>query len=225
MAETEYDGRVRVGGPAQRRDLGGNLSMLKVAVGPMDNNAYLLRCERTGDQVLIDAANDADTLLQLIEHNGGQLRRVITTHQHGDHWQALEQIVQATGADTVAHPEDAPGIPVPTTELVSQGDTIGVGLLQLTAIHLVGHTPGSIALHYVPGGSDPAHLWTGDSLFPGGVGNTHGKRENFESLLTDVSRKLFDVLPDDTMVYPGHGADTTIGAERPNLEEWRARGW
>lgn len=220
----EYDGRVRVGGPAQRRELGGGLTMRKVAVGPVDNNAYLLRCERTGDQVLIDAANDADTLIELIERSGGELRRIITTHQHGDHWQALEQVARATAARTVAHPTDADGIGVPTDEPVTDGDRIPVGGRELQVIHLVGHTPGSIALRYDPPDAAP-HLWTGDSLFPGGVGNTHNRRENFERLLTDVTHKLFDVLPDDTSVYPGHGADTTLGVERPRIPDWWARGW
>jgi glyoxylase-like metal-dependent hydrolase (beta-lactamase superfamily II) len=198
------------------------LMITKVAVGPMDNNAYLLRCRLTDEQVLIDAANDAPTLLNLI--GAGGLARVITTHRHGDHWQALAEIVAKTNAITVAGRFDVEGIPVPTTEPVSDGDQIRVGEAQLEVIHLVGHTPGSIALLY----DDPTgapHLFTGDSLFPGGVGNTHGDPAAFERLLGDVQTKLFDRLPDETWVYPGHGADTTLGNERPSLPEWRARGW
>jgi len=218
---SEYHGNVKVGGPVQTHELA-ELMITKVAVGPMDNNAYLLRCRRTDEQVLIDAANDAHTLLNLIGDGG--LARVITTHRHQDHWQALAEVVARTSATTVAGRYDAEGIPVPTDELVDDDATIPVGRCTLKVIHLVGHTPGSIALLY----DDPAgapHLFTGDSLFPGGVGNTQGDAKRFTSLINDVEAKLFNQLPDETWVYPGHGADTTLGDERPHLPEWRARGW
>ncbi|MEI8412008.1 MULTISPECIES: MBL fold metallo-hydrolase [unclassified Kribbella] len=217
----EYHGNVKVGGPVQTHELA-DLMITKVAVGPMDNNAYLLRCRRTDEQVLIDAANDAQTLLRLIGDGG--LERVVTTHRHQDHWQALAEVVARTSATTVAGRYDAEGIDVPTDELVDEGATIPVGRCTLKVIHLVGHTPGSIALLY----DDPAgapHLFTGDSLFPGGVGNTQGDAERFTSLINDVEAKLFNALPDETWVYPGHGSDTTLGKERPNLPDWRARGW
>jgi len=133
-------------------------------------------------------------------------------------------VVARTSATTVAGRYDAEGIPVPTDELVDDDATIPVGRCTLKVIHLVGHTPGSIALLY----DDPAgapHLLTGDSLFPGGVGNTQGDAKRFTSLINDVEAKLFNQLPDETWVYPGHGADTTLGDERPHLPEWRARGW
>jgi len=215
-----YSGEVKDSGP-QTRELA-RLTVTKVSVGPMDNNAYLLRCRSTGAQLLIDAANDAPTLLSLIGSDG--LVRVATTHQHSDHWQALAAVVSATGARTAAGADDVPGIPVPTDEPLVDGSVVPFGDCALEAIHLVGHTPGSIAYLY----EDPegiAHVFTGDSLFPGGVGNTRGNRANFESLLGDVERKLFDRLPDSTWIYPGHGNDTTLGAERPALPEWRARGW
>jgi glyoxylase-like metal-dependent hydrolase (beta-lactamase superfamily II) len=218
---SEYHGNVKVGGPVQTHELA-ELMITKVAVGPMDNNAYLLRCRRTDEQVLIDAANDAHTLLNLIGDDG--IARVVTTHRHQDHWQALAEVVARTSATTVAGRYDADAIPVPTDELVDDGDTIPVGRCTLKVIHLVGHTPGSIALLY----DDPAgapHLFTGDSLFPGGVGNTQGDAARFTSLINDVETKLFNQLPDETWVYPGHGADTTLGDERPSLPEWRARGW
>jgi len=213
-----YTGDVTPGGPPDVRELD-DLTITKVSVGPMDNNAYLLRCG--DDQLLIDAANDDETLLALIGDAG--LTTVVTTHRHGDHWQALEDVVSATGARSLAHADDAAEIPVVTGTL-AEGDTVTVGDCTLEVIHLVGHTPGSIALLY----QDPnghGHLWTGDSLFPGGVGNTHGNKENFASLIDDVERKLFDRLPDDTWFYPGHGKDSTLGAERPHLAEWRSRGW
>ena len=213
-----YTGEVSRGAPPDVRTLD-HLTITKVSVGPMDNNAYLLRCG--DDQLLIDAANDDDTLLALIGDAG--LATVVTTHRHGDHWQALEDVVEATGARSLAHADDAAEIPV-VTETLSDGDTVTVGDCSLEVIHLVGHTPGSIALLY----RDPnghAHLWTGDSLFPGGVGNTHGNKDHFTSLIDDVERKLFDRLPDDTWFYPGHGKDSTLGQERSAIPEWRARGW
>ncbi|MEV4685200.1 MBL fold metallo-hydrolase [Streptomyces kurssanovii] len=216
-----YSGAVKVGGPADVHELA-DLMISKVAVGPMDNNAYLLRCRATGEQLLIDAAADPDTLLQLIGDDS--IASVVTTHRHGDHWQALEDVVRATGARTYAGRHDADGIPVPTDVLVDDGDTIRVGRVELTARHLVGHTPGSIVLVYDDPHGHP-HLFTGDCLFPGGVGNTHNDPKAFTSLLDGVEEKLFARLPDETWVYPGHGKDTSLGEERPHLAEWRARGW
>ncbi|MFF5205357.1 MBL fold metallo-hydrolase [Streptosporangium sp. NPDC000396] len=211
-----YTGDVRVGGPADVRELPA-LTISKLAVGPFDNNAYLIRCNETGDGLLIDAAADADRLLALVGDR--PISKIVTTHQHGDHWQALERVAKATGATVIAHPLDAAALPVPVDLTVEHGDGVTVGVVTLEVIHLRGHTPGSIALHY------PGHLFTGDSLFPGGVGNTNKDPERFTQLFTDVSERIFDRLPDETWVYPGHGKDTTLGAERPSLPEWRERGW
>jgi glyoxylase-like metal-dependent hydrolase (beta-lactamase superfamily II) len=215
-----YTGHVTPGGPAAVRELP-DLTITKLSVGPMDNNAYLLRCRRTGEQLLIDAANEPDKLLPLVGDGG--LATVVTTHQHQDHHVALAAVVEATGAASVAHAHDAGPLPV-VTRTVGDGDTVRVGECPLEVIHLVGHTPGSIALLYRDPSGHP-HLFTGDSLFPGGVGNTFGNRDNFESLIDDVEHKLFDRLPDETWFYPGHGDDSTLGAERPALPDWRARGW
>ena len=215
-----YSGEVEVGGSADTREAG-DLVITKVAVGPMSNNAYLLRCAITGEQALIDAAAEPDTLLELIGDAG--LARVVTTHRHPDHWQALSAVVDATAAETVASEVDAEEIPVPTTNPVTNGARVRVGFCELEVIGLVGHTPGSIALAY----DDPdgiVHLFTGDSLFPGGPGRTTSPTE-FESLMNDLESKVFGRFDDDTWVYPGHGNDTTIGTERPSLEDWRARGW
>jgi glyoxylase-like metal-dependent hydrolase (beta-lactamase superfamily II) len=215
-----YTGKVHVGGRPDVRELP-DIIVTKASVGPMDNNAYLLRCRHTDDQVLIDAANDAKTLLGLVGQGG--LSRVVTTHRHRDHWQALAAVVEATGATTSAGAHDAAGIPVPTDEPVVDGARIPVGRSELQVIHLVGHTPGSIALLYDDPEGTP-HLFTGDCLFPGGVGKT-GSADDFASLIHGVETKVFARLPDETWVYPGHGDDTTLGAERPHLTEWHARGW
>jgi glyoxylase-like metal-dependent hydrolase (beta-lactamase superfamily II) len=215
-----YTGKVRPGGSPAVHELT-NLSVTKLSVGPMDNNAYLLRCQLTDEQVLIDAANDGERLLQLIGPDG--VARVVTTHRHRDHWEALADVVAETGAETVAGAGDAPGIAVPTSRPVSDGDQVAVGACTLQVISLVGHTPGSIALLY----DDPTgapHLFTGDSLFPGGPGRTTSPQD-FDSLMGDLEAKVFGRLPDEAWVYPGHGDDTTLGAERPHLSEWRQRGW
>jgi glyoxylase-like metal-dependent hydrolase (beta-lactamase superfamily II) len=215
-----YTGRVSVGGAADVHELG-HLVISKLAVGPYDNNCYLLRCRETGEQVLVDAAAEPDRIMDLIGPDGVSL--IVTTHRHPDHWQALAEVVARTGAPTAAHAMDAPGIPVPTDLLLLDGDPVRVGACTLEAIHLVGHTPGSIALFYDdPDG--PPHVITGDCLFPGGVGKT-STPEDFDSLYSGVVERIFDRLPDETWVYPGHGYDTTIGAERPSLAEWRDRGW
>jgi glyoxylase-like metal-dependent hydrolase (beta-lactamase superfamily II) len=219
--EQRYTGNVVPGGRPDVRGLA-HLVVTKVSVGAHDNNAYLLRCRETGEQLLVDAPAEAPRLLELI--GGAGLGTIVTTHQHRDHWQALREVAEATGARTIAHPLDAPGLPLPPVELVAEGDEVRVGACALEVIHLAGHTPGGIALLYRDPGGAP-HLFSGDSLFPGGVGNTDDDPERFHSLITDVEAKVFDRLPDETWVYPGHGNDTTLGAERPSLPEWRARGW
>ena len=216
-----YTGKVTEGGPADVRELS-RLMITKMVVGDFGNNTYLLRCRQTDEQLLVDAAAEPDRILSLVGDGG--LTTVVTTHQHGDHWGALAEVVEATGATTVAGRHDAEGIPVPTDVLVEDGDTVTVGDCTLRAIHLVGHTPGSIALLYDDPDGSP-HLFTGDCLFPGGLGNTFGSKENFDSLLHDVTTKLFDRLPDETWFYPGHGDDSVLGEERPKIPEWRERGW
>src|SRR3982750_787784 len=217
-----YTGDVQVGGPAQVRELPG-LTISKLAVSEMANNAYLLRDTASGEALLIDAAADPEALRGLI--GDADLRTVVTTHGHWDHHRALPQVVEATGAQTVAHPADAGDLPVPVTRPVEHGDTVPVGDQVLEVVHLRGHTPGSIALVWRGPDGAGTHVFTGDSLFPGGVGNTEQDPERFASLIDDVEQRIFAVLPDDAWVYPGHGKDTTLGAERPHLGERRQRGW
>lgn len=221
-----YTGHVTPGGDPDVRELA-DLTITKVAVDEqMSNNCYLLRCRSTGDQVLVDAAAEPGLLIELVGDAG--LTTVVTTHQHWDHHRALAEVVAATGATVVAGTPDAAAITeqtgVPVDRPVGQGDTVAVGSCTLSVIALAGHTPGSIALLY----EDPAgtpHLFTGDSLFPGGVGNTFGDEAAFVRLIDEVETKVFQRLPDDTWFYPGHGDDSTLGAERPALPDWRARGW
>ena len=224
----EYTGTVTPGGgPAVRRL--GRLSVTKLAVDPqMSNNCYLLRCEQTGEQVLVDAADDAPRLLGLIGDGG--LACVVTTHQHWDHHRALSEVVAATGADVLAGAPDADAITEQTGVAVARrlehGDTVPVGACTLSVIALAGHTPGAIALVYDDPDDDTSgpHLFTGDSLFPGGPGRTTTP-EDFGSLMDDLEAKVFAELPDETWFYPGHGDDSTLGAERPQVAGWRARGW
>jgi glyoxylase-like metal-dependent hydrolase (beta-lactamase superfamily II) len=224
MAMT-YTGTVRPGADPAVRELD-HLTITKLAVDEqMSNNCYLLECRATHERLLVDAADDGPLLLGLA---GPQLATVVTTHQHWDHHRALREVVLATGATTVAGGPDADAITEQTgvniDRRVGDGDTVALGECPLTVIAIAGHTPGSICLRY----DDPAggpHLFTGDSLFPGGVGATFGDAEAFAQLVEEVETKLFGTLPDETWFYPGHGDDGRLGAERPHLAEWRARGW
>ena len=221
-----YSGQVSPGGPPDTRELAG-LVITKLAVAPdTSNNCYLLRCRATNQQVLIDAAAEPKRLRTLIGEAG--VTRVITTHRHWDHHRALASVVASTGAKVIAGVDDAESITeqtgVPVDEAVQHGDTIEFGQCRLGVIHLAGHTPGSIALLYDDPEGTP-HLWTGDSLFPGGVGNTFGDDVAFRHLIDQISTKVFDPLTDETWFYPGHGNDSILGNERPHLQEWRDRGW
>ncbi|MFM9035097.1 MAG: MBL fold metallo-hydrolase [Mycobacterium sp.] len=209
---------------AARRILPG-VSIIKMSVGPMDNNAYLVTCAETGESLLIDAANDADLLVGLVGEQAPKLAMIVTTHQHFDHWQALAAVAGATGAPTAAHELDAEPLPIPPERLLAGGDVLQLGDLVFDVIHLRGHTPGSVALALRPaGGRTAVQLFTGDCLFPGGPGRTTNPEE-FDSLMTGLETLVFDVYGDDTVVYPGHGDDTVLGEERPRLAEWRTRGW
>lgn len=221
IVDDNYTGHVEPR-TAARRTLPGAV-IVKVSVGPMDNNAYLVTCASTGETLLIDAANDADVLLELVECYAPKVSLIVTTHQHGDHWQALAAVAEATEAPTAAHDLDAGPLPVKPDRLLADGDTIQVGELSFDVIHLRGHTPGSVALA-LTGAADAPQLFTGDCLFPGGVGKTW-QPGDFEQLVDDVSSRVFDTYPDSTVVYPGHGDDTMLGTERPNLGAWRERGW
>ncbi|WP_328712229.1 MBL fold metallo-hydrolase [Nocardia salmonicida] len=219
----QYTGHVTAGEDAQQRDVPG-ARIVKMSVGPMDNNTYLIQSTATGAAVLIDAANDAERIIELATlETPGQIEQLVTTHRHPDHWQALTEVTKSLDVPTAAHTLDADHIPVRPDRLLEDGDTLEIGDLVLHVIHLRGHTPGSIALALTDNAGH-THLFTGDSLFPGGLGRTTNPTD-FATLFSDVTSKIFDRWPDDTVVYPGHGDDTTLGAERPHLMEWRDRGW
>ncbi|PNI09246.1 Zn-dependent hydrolase [Arthrobacter sp. AFG7.2] len=206
------------------------LTIRRISVSEMDNNVYLLTAKASGQQVLIDAADDLQAIHGLLADAAGdtaaapKLALVATTHQHWDHVRALKELVAATGAPAAAGTDDADALPVAVDRRLGHGDTVAVDGFELTAVHLRGHTPGSVAFVYEdPEG--PAHIFSGDSLFPGGVGNTQNDPQRFSQLMDDVTERLFGGYPDSAVVHPGHGKPTTLGVERPHLEEWRARGW
>lgn len=213
---------VEPGGAPLTLPLSSTLTLTKLSVGPMDNNAYLLRTARAA--LLVDAAADAGRLLSV---TGTDIGTVVTTHRHADHWQALGAVAEATAAALVCGRPDADAIAtgawVEGLLGVWDGDDLEVGGHVLEVIGLVGHTPGSIALAWT-GDDGVSHLFTGDSLFPGGPGRTSGPVD-FGTLLDDLENKVFGRFDDATVVHPGHGDDTTLGAERPQLPAWRARGW
>jgi glyoxylase-like metal-dependent hydrolase (beta-lactamase superfamily II) len=199
------------------RKSAGPVEIAKLSVGGMDNNVYLL-CVGD-DALLVDGANEADAILR--EIGSRKLGTILQTHGHGDHIVALPDLVKASSARVLAHEADAGRMPV-KTERLSEGDVIGVGGAELEVFHTPGHTPGSVC--FVLRQGEQTHLFSGDTLFPGGPGGTFGNADAFKTIMKSLDEKLF-VLPDGTFVYPGHGDDTTIGNERPHVEEWRARSW
>lgn len=219
-----YTGDVTVGGPPDARELPG-LRLTKLAAGPYDNNVYLLRCTWTGATVIVDAAASVEQVSAAL--GDGRPAALVITHGHFDHVQTLVDLRDHFALPVWCHQADAGMLPVPPDELLADGDRLQIGAASAQAIHLEGHTPGSLALLYDAGGAlvDSPHVITGDSLFPDGPGNTDRDPERFGRLMDDLERKVFGPLPDATWVYPGHGKDTTLGRERPHLAEWRERGW
>lgn len=230
-AHDDYSGHVTAGGPAARRTValadGTALEITKMSVGAMDNNVYIIHAPSTGDTVLIDAADDADRIIGHLPRagrDGPAVEAVVTTHRHADHWKALGSVVEATGARTMAGEEDADAIGHRIDRRLSHGDELVAGPIVLTVLHTPGHTPGSVCLLLEAGEQGRPHLFTGDTLFPGGPGNTFGSRDAFTTIMRSLRERVF-ALPDETWVYPGHGDDTTLGTERPHLPAWDARGW
>ncbi|HEX3393320.1 MAG TPA: MBL fold metallo-hydrolase [Acidimicrobiales bacterium] len=203
------------------------VDITRVVVGPMDNNVYVVRCRRTGESVLIDAADEGDLLVDLCRSLN--VTKVLTTHGHQDHIQAIPAVRAAgigvgIGADDVGM---LTGLGGPTSGeavhdfVIDDGSVFRVGELTLRTIHTPGHTPGSMC--FVVEGSPV--LLSGDTLFPGGPGATKFPGGDFSTIIASIGERLYAGLPDDTVVMPGHGDSTTIGAERPHLQEWTDRGW
>lgn len=211
-----------------------NHTVRRAVVSEMQNNVYLITAKGTGRQILIDAADELPAINALLHDAAtdarvpAQLSLIATTHQHWDHVRALSGLVGESGAPTAAGAADAEGIAaecgVTTNQRLEHGDTLSVDGVQLTAIHLRGHTPGSIAYVLETGDESGPVIFTGDSLFPGGVGNTGEDPARFTQLLNDVQERLFNEYP-DAVVLPGHGNPTTLAAERDSLPAWRERGW
>jgi len=208
-----YTGDVDAYGPADFRFLPG-LLVAKMGLGPDGVNGYLLRCLRTEEQLLVDAADDALFIAAI--SSSRSVATVVATHAHQAHTRALEHIVATTFAAVLAHPAEADRLPVPVSRRVDDGDVVLVGDVPLTVLHLPGHSPGSLALLFRPADGSAPHLFTGDALVRGGPGST-GSDEDREVLLDALQRKVFGALPDRTWVYPGHGPDTTVGRERDAL--------
>ena len=193
---------------------GSDLIVRKIEVGNMENNVYILECPETHQALLVDGCFEAGKILSGAE--GAEVVAIVQTHGHADHVQALPELREKLGVPVAAHPDDE--YPVPIDRELADGDDISFGERSAKVLHTPGHTPGGICL--LVGG----HLVSGDTLFPGGPGNTWGDAAAFAQIIGAIESKLF-VLPAETPVYPGHGKDTTIGAERPQLQQWKERGW
>ena len=193
---------------------GDDLIVRKIEVGSMENNVYVLECPETHDALLIDGCFEADKIMDACD--GANVVAIVQTHGHMDHIQVLPELKERLGVPVYAHPAEE--YPVEIDHQLSDGDTISFGHRNVAVLHTPGHTPGGICLH------TGKHLISGDTLFPGGPGNTWGDKKAFDQIIESIRSKLFP-LPDDTAVYPGHGKDTTIGNEKPHLQEWIDRGW
>ncbi len=190
----------------------------RLVVGPYDNNVFVIRCTQTGEAVLIDAANEHERLLEISSRLG--VRKVLETHGHHDHIGAVTEMREA-GYEVAVTAADAPMLAdVGYDVFLDDKEIIEFGRLRLSAIHNPGHTPGSISFHL----ANTPLLFTGDTLFPGGPGATKFPGGNFEAIINSIDNLLFP-FPNETIVLPGHGLDTTIGNERPHLQEWVDRGW
>jgi glyoxylase-like metal-dependent hydrolase (beta-lactamase superfamily II) len=193
---------------------GGDLIVRKIEIGEMENNTYVLEDPETHEALLIDGCFEADKIIAGAA--GAKVIAIVQTHGHFDHVQALAELKNHYGVPVYAHP--AEDYPIPIDEELSDGDAIAFGEREATVLFTPGHTPGGVCILV------GTHLVSGDTLFPGGPGNTWEDEERFAQIIENIETKLF-TLPDETVVYPGHGRDTTIGAEKPHLQEWKDRGW
>jgi glyoxylase-like metal-dependent hydrolase (beta-lactamase superfamily II) len=192
------------------------MEVTKLALGPLDNNVYVLACARTGESVVVDASHDAARIAEAAR--GTTVRSILLTHGDRDHIDALDKLRALLGAPVGIQQADANRLDTPPDFLLADGQIVQVGDVALRVLHTPGHSQGSVCFY------GDGVLIAGDTLFPGGPGATRGDHEHFAQIIAAIRDKLF-VLPDETLVRPGHGADTTIGAEKPHLDEWIARGW
>ena len=195
----------------------GRAEVYRFVVGPIENNVYVVRCKRTGEATLIAAANEHDRLLRVARRLG--VTSVLETHGHWDHIGAVEQVREA-GIDVWVRNEDAGMLPS-YDHLLDDDAVHQVGDLRLRTLHTPGHTPGSICFAL----EESSMLFTGDTLFPGGPGNTNHDAQDFATIITSIDERIFGVFGDDVTIWPGHGGESTIGTERPHLDEWVERGW
>src|SRR5690606_10822638 len=200
------------------------LEITKLAVGPYDNDSYVVSCNDTSTAVVIDAAAEAERILEACR--GLDVKSVLTTHGHHDHIGALDPVKDALGVPWYLHPADIDIAGRSPDEPLTDGQMIQFGRVALHVIHTPGHTPGSVSFVFEPEDQSEIHvLFSGDPLFPGGPGATRWDYSSFPQIMDSIEGKLFARLPDEALVHPGHGPSTTIGAERPHLGEWRRRGW
>lgn len=215
-----YDGHVEPDGAWVER-FDGPVRVRKLSVEEMDNNVYVISCTATGRALVVDVAARPGRLLEATEDV--EVVTAVQTHGHWDHVRAWDVLANEHDWEVWGHRGDAELFPQPCDRWLEDGEVLEVGELRVEVLHVPGHTRGSLL--YLVHGDERPHLFSGDSLFPGGVGNTFGDSDAFEELLSGIEERVFERLPDETWVYPGHGDDTTLGAERPHLEEWRERGW
>ena len=201
MVETAYTGE--------------GYTVSRIAVGPLDNNVYLITDVTSDEGLLIDAADEPDRILELVGDT--KVIGVFTTHGHGDHHNAVPEVPDAVNAPFMLHPLDE-SIAGKGADVAIETGRLSIGDTVATVVHTPGHTPGSVCLVL------PGVVFTGDTLFPGGPGATRFGHSSFTTIIDSLERELF-TLPDDTVVFPGHGAPTTIGIERPELASWIERGW
>lgn len=189
----------------------------RLVVGPLDNNVFVLRCKQTGAALMVDAANEPDKLLEMSRRLG--VVRVVETHGHWDHIQAVPEM-RSAGYQVGVGAADA-GSLTGYDFILDDGAKLEVGELTVAVVATPGHTPGSVCFQVL---GSPV-LFSGDTLFPGGPGNTKGPGGDFPTIMSSIEERIFKVFPPETIVMPGHGADTTLGTEAPHLEEWARRGW
>lgn len=215
-----YTGHVEPDGPWQDRQ-DGPLLVRKFSVESFDNNVYVVACARTRAALLVDVAARPERIAEALE--GFDPIAAVQTHGHWDHIRAWDGVRDGLALEVWGHPGDAELFPRPVDRELTGDERLAVGDVEVEVLHIPGHTDGSLL--YLVAGAQRPHLFSGDTLFPGGPGNTFGDRGNHRRIMDGLESQVFDRLPDETWVYPGHGDDTTLGAERPDLAEWRERGW